>query len=234
MTGLFLLGTDTAVGKTSLARGLLHLGRIRGKPLAPYKPAETGCDPEPRDAVSLIIASGLTDLDVGDVCPYALKTPVAPSVAARLEGQIIDPSVLVQRASILAGRGLPLLVEGAGGLLSPYGPNLDGAGLAKLLGLDVLLVSANRLGTINQTLLALEALERRKLRCRGVVLTNLTAALGPDSATNASELQRITGQPPLGTMRYLVEPSTVDLALAASADLDLTGLFDGALVERPS
>lgn len=229
MKGICLLGTDTAVGKTTLACGLLHLARNRSFPLIPFKPAETGCDPIPLDALRLLEASGHTHLTLEDVCPYALKTPVAPSVAARLDGRTIDPQLLVRRALVLATGGQSLLLEGAGGLLTPYGPGVTGATLAGLLDLDVLLVAANRLGTINQTLLALEALDHRKLRCAGIVLVNVAAADGPDAETNAAEIQSMSGRKPLGVLRFVSEPTPSALASAIRADLDLSTLLGGAL-----
>jgi dethiobiotin synthetase len=228
MKGIILLGTDTGVGKTSVACGLLHLARTRGFPLVPYKPAETGCDPSPLDATRMLAASGIPDLTPRDVCPYALRTPVAPSVAARIQGLTIDRTLLLERASVLA-RGGSLLVEGAGGLLTPYGPGLDGTTLAALFDLDVLLVSANRLGTINHTLLALEALDRRKLRCVGSILVDVDPRGGPDAATNATEIATLSGVKPLGTLRYVAPSTAAHLAAAINADVDLSAILDGAL-----
>ena len=233
MTGLILLGTDTGVGKTTLACGLLHLARLNAFPLVPYKPAETGCNPRPEDAVRMLDAAGIADLTVADVCPYPLRTPVAPSVAARLEGRLIEKAVLLERAAALSSRGRPLLVEGAGGILTPYAPGLDGATLAELFDLDVLLVSANRLGTINQTRLALEALDRRGLRCRGFALVDVSPVPGPDSATNVREIQAATGASTLGILRFVAEPTPVNLASAVKTDLDLSLILDGALQPTP-
>lgn len=233
MTGLILLGTDTGVGKTTLACGLLHLAHLRALSLIPYKPAETGCDPHPEDAARLLHASGITDLTVADICPYPLRKPVAPSVAARLEGRLIEKAVLLERAAALSRGGRPLLVEGAGGLLTPYGPGLDGATLAALLDLEVLLVSANRLGTINQTRLTLEALDRRGLRCRGFVLVDVGPIRGPDSDTNASEIQAATGAAHLGVLPFVTASTPGNLASAVRENLDLSLILDGALQAPP-
>jgi dethiobiotin synthetase len=229
MKGLFLLGTDTGVGKTSLACGLLHLARQRGCPLVPYKPVETGCDPFPQDALRLLHASGHPHLTTADICPYPLRTPVAPTVAARLEGRSLDRRLLVARAASLAGPDQSLLAEGAGGILTPYAPSLDGATLAALLDLDVLLVAANRLGTINHTLLAMEALRNRRLRCVGIVLVDVGPSPGPDAATNAAEIATAGGTKPLGTLRFVRDLSPAALALAVAADIDLSPLLSGAL-----
>jgi dethiobiotin synthetase len=229
MKGIFLLGTDTGVGKTTLACGLLHLARQRAFPLVPYKPVETGCDPLPQDALRLIQSTGSSRLTVSDVCPYALRTPVAPSVAARLDGKTIDPNLLVIRATSLVGPHGFLLAEGAGGLLTPYGPGLDGATLAGLLDLEVVLVAANRLGTINHTLLALEAIRSRGLRCAGIVLVDVIPPTAPDSETNLSEIATVGRQKTLGRLRFLPDRSPRATALAIGSDLDLSPILSGAL-----
>src|SRR6185369_4812142 len=96
------------------------------------------------------------------------------------------------------------LVETAGGVLTPYSPSLTAASLAELLDLDVLLVAANRLGTINHTALALAEIARRRLRLLGLVLVDVTPAAGqPDRPFNAAEIQASTGVRALGTLRHL-------------------------------
>jgi len=248
MRGLLLLGTDTGVGKTTFARGLLQLAHQRGRTLVPFKPAETGCSPEPADARDLLAAatfcdchnaasspsahadrSALLRLTTADVCPYQFREPVAPSAAARAAGVVIEPARLRAAAQQLAALGDGLLVEGAGGVLSPYGPAFTGASLAEELALDVLLVAANRLGTINHTALAVAELRRRQLPLRGIVLVDVTADGGPDRAHNAAEIAALTGVAPLGVLAYTPAPSPLTLAARVAADLDLRPLFDGRL-----
>ena len=250
MRGLLLLGTDTAVGKTTVGRGLLHLAHQRGLTLVPFKPAETGCAPEPADARDLLAAATfcncntarasspaihgdsarLRALTTADVCPYRFREPIAPSAAARAQRVLIDPDRIRAAADRLAALGDGLLVEGAGGVLSPYGPGFTGASLAEQLALDVLLVAANRLGTINHTALAVAELRRRAIRLRGIVLVDVTADGGPDRADNAFEIAQLTGVTPLGVLAYAAAGTPSTLAQRVAADLDLRPLFDGRLV----
>jgi len=249
MRGLLLLGTDTGVGKTTVARGLLQLAHQRGFGLVPFKPAETGCAPEPADARDLLTAATFCECNIAgqiaaahaellqlrrlttaDICPYQFPEPVAPSVAARARGVVIEPSRIRAAADQLAGFGEALLVEGAGGLLSPYGPAFPGVSLAEQLGLDVLLVAANRLGTINHTALAVAELRRRALNLRGIVLVDVTAEGGPDRAYNAAEIAELTGVIPLGVLAHTPTPTPLTLATRVAADLDLRGLFAGRLM----
>lgn len=252
--GLLLLGTDTGVGKTTFGRGLLQLAHQRGLTLVPLKPAETGCAPGPTDARDLLEAATFCDchnvpgqarakhgdlsrlrgLNTGDICPYTFAEPIAPSAAARAAGVVIDPARIRATAERLRALGDALLVEGAGGVLSPYGPGFTGASLAEQLALDVLLVAANRLGTINHTALAVAELRRRGLTVRGIVLVDVTAQGGPDRADNAREIAESTGIAPLGVLRHTPAPTPLTLASRVAADLDLRSLFDGRLAATPA
>lgn len=226
---LCLLGTDTAVGKTTVALALLHLARLRHLRLVPFKPVETGCAPTPADAVRLLEATGRRDLTIADVCPYPLPVPVAPSVAARAAGLSLTASDLLARANALASSADALLIESAGGLLSPYGSGLTSLSLANLFASDVLLVSANRLGTINHTALALAELRRTRVHLAGVILVDVTEEATPDRPHNAAEIHALTGTAPLGTLRFCPSPTPSTLAAALAADVDLSPIFGGAL-----
>jgi dethiobiotin synthase len=138
--GLFIAGTDTGVGKTMVGCALLRAAQQRGRRLVPFKPAETGIDPEPLDALRLHEAAG-APVPLDRVCVYPLRLPAAPQAAAALEGVTISLERIVQRARELTAAGDGLLVEAAGGLLVPYAPGLTGADLAERLGLPVLLVA---------------------------------------------------------------------------------------------
>jgi len=224
--GLVLVGTDTGVGKTTVARALLRLASRRGLLLLPFKPVETGCgDQPPRDARDLLEASRVTSLTLGQVCPYSFAAPVTPSVAARLEGRTIDPVILLRAARDVAIHGDALLIEGAGGLLSPWGPGLHVGSFAAQLGLPVAIVAANRLGTINHTALVAAECRRRQLRCIGFVLVDVSPNPTPDHDTNADEIAGETGLPFLGSLPHL-DPTDADtLADAAAMTLNVTTIF---------
>ena len=242
---LFLVGTDTGVGKTTIAQGLLHLAQRRRLNLAPFKPVESGLDSsETSDALLLLRASARPELTVADVSPYALARPLAPALAARLESRVIPEHRLVRRATQLLQSSSALIVEAAGGLLSPHGAHGTPATLAQTLvkhiAIDILLVSANRLGAINQCALASLALERFALPCAGIVLVNLAPGRTVAQIHNATEIAAATNLPVLGELRFLVTstgneaadlPAHLDtLADALSEDVDLRSLLSGALL----
>jgi dethiobiotin synthetase len=185
--GLFISGTDTGVGKTWVACCLARWGRAKGWSMGVFKPAESG---DGGDALALIRASG-AKLSLEQVRPYAFRLPLAPAVAAAAEGRKVRFATIRRAYDEVAARSDWTLVEGAGGLLVPYAPGLDGAGLAKRLGLPVLLVARAGLGTINHSLLSLEAARRRGLRVLGIVLNGRAKPGDRSVAGNAGQISRL-------------------------------------------
>ena len=185
-----MTGSDTDVGKTHVACALASLAVARGRRVRVYKPVESGCDPEPADAAALARASG-DDRPLSAICPVALRAPISPHAAARLEGRVIDVDALVRAT---ARDGDLLLVEGAGGILTPITDDLLVADLAALLGLPLVLVVEDSLGAINRALLTVEVARHRGLPIAGVVLNRTTAAdPGPAAATHVEAIARLGG-----------------------------------------
>ena len=224
--GLFVVGTDTGVGKTTVACGLLRLALRRGLRPVPFKPVETGCDPNPLDAWALWRASG-ERVPRESVCAYAFRLPAAPSLAAQSEGVRIDIDRLVTRARELAAAGDWLLVEGAGGLLVPYARGVTARDLLAAIGLPVLVVARTSLGTINHTSLTIRETLRTGVPIAAVLLSQTDPAVGPQEFGNADLISDVTGLRPLGPLPYL--PATVRadpdaLADALEAALEPTAL----------
>ena len=191
--GVFITGTDTGVGKTRVGAALAHLLTGRGLCVRPRKPVESGCPTGadgllPQDAAALREAAGCTE-SLESVCRYRLQAPLSPERAAELEGMVLDLGQL--HAACLAGVGNDdfLLVEGAGGFYSPLARGALNADLAGGLGLPVLVVAADRLGTLNHTLLTVEAVRMRGLALAGLVL-NQPAPQSDPLMDNAADLER--------------------------------------------
>jgi dethiobiotin synthetase len=223
--GVVLVGTDTGAGKTAVGGALLRLALRLGKRPVPFKPAETGCQPEPQDALSLLSASGHADLRLSDVCPFPFVPPVAPALAAEMAGVVLRLPDLVGRAEALAARGDFLLVECAGGLLAPYGPGFTGADLAGTLSLPLLLVARNGLGTINHTALTIAEIRRRALPLAGLILTAVSAEATPDRPHNARFIEALTGIVPLASLPYVPDPTPDQLADELARQIDPKDLF---------
>jgi dethiobiotin synthetase len=214
--GLFVTGTDTDVGKTTVARGLLRRALRNGRRVVPFKPAESGvAHGIPSDADLLWEAAG-RPVPRDQVSLWRFAAPLAPAVAAAESGATLALDAAVARAEQLAGDGSPLLVEGAGGLLVPYGPGWTAADLAGRLALPVLVVARAALGTINHTALTVAELRRRQVPIAGIVLVETSAVVTPDRATNPAQIAHLTGIAPAGTLPFLPGAADDDLAAAVS------------------
>jgi dethiobiotin synthetase len=205
MRGLFVTGTDTGVGKTEVACALLEDARARGLDAVGMKPAQSGVGPsEPSDAERLAASSGGAE-PLEAICPYSFGAPLAPAVAARVEGREISLARIVDAARALAARHEAVLVEGAGGLLAPLTDRETFADLAAALGLPALVVARAGLGTVNHTALTVEALRRRGLAVAGIVLNRAGPDDDPSVPYNAGEIARLTGVAPAALLPYVVE-----------------------------
>jgi dethiobiotin synthetase len=202
----------------------------------PFKPVETGTDPEPRDAIRLIAACQRSDLPPALVCPFPFPSPIAPAAAAAQAGVALSLPRLLAAATAAAAHGAPLIVETAGGLLSPYGEQLTSADLAAALRLPVLLVARNALGTVNHTALALAEIRRRGLPLVAVVLVDVDPAPTPDRRLNASLIADLLGTTPLGTLPYIAKPDFPGLAEAIENCVELRPLLESLtrLPPRPA
>ena len=230
---LFITGTDTNVGKTTVARALLAAWRTRGLRVLPLKPIETGCGESmvAADAAALAAAAG-SDLMESCLLRYAL--PVAPEAAARATGAAIDPKALLN-SCLAAGRSAAadnVLVEGAGGLLVPIAPGYTMADLAGELEARVLLVARTRLGMLNHCLLSLAECRRRGLPVVGVILNRTDASRGPEEADNPALLRAHGRVEVLGPLPYVPTASLADLQAAAQAHLPIARLHELAFAAR--
>lgn len=231
--GLFVTGTDTGVGKTQIAAALAHLLANRNLIVRPRKPVESGCRRRkgdrlvPEDAGTLQVAAR-TDDPLELVCPYPLESALSPERAAVLSGKTLTLDD-VQAACFKGVADTDfLLVEGAGGFYSPLASGTLNVDLAVALSLPVLLVAADRLGTIGHTLMAVEAIRRRGLTLAGVVLNRLGSHANP-LMDNAVDLSCWLGQPVIVTNRFdtgTTDPGWMMLcpALSALADRLAAGL----------
>ncbi len=216
--GLFVTGTDTGVGKTRISAILAHLLNARGLVVRPRKPVESGCRSGeagliPEDAVTLQAAAKSDEL-LESICPYRFESALSPERAAALVGKILT----LDEVSAACRQGVTetdfLLVEGAGGFYSPLASGVLNADLAVALSLPVLLVVADRLGTIGHTLLTVEAIKCRGLTLAGVVLNQAAPAVD-QQMDNAAELSRWLGEPVLVTGHFETSGAEPELILVA-------------------
>jgi dethiobiotin synthetase len=169
--GVFVSGTGTEVGKTVVAAVVARTLAAEGKSVAVFKPAVTGLDEGVEtDHALLRRASGSSQSD-GEIAPYRYGPPASPHLAAKLAGEEIDPERLRQTAEVAAEDADAIVCEGVGGLLVPLSPGYLVRDLAVDLGYPLVVVASPGLGTINHTLLTLEAARTAGLDVAAVVLT---------------------------------------------------------------
>ncbi|MDI1276960.1 dethiobiotin synthase [Methylobacter sp.] len=246
--GLFVTGTDTGVGKTQVTAALARLLVERQLMVRPRKPVESGCRSHrfltdcdtsaipgsrregnrllPNDALELQTAA-LSKEVLERICPYTFETALSPERAAALAGISLTLDEL--RSACLDGVANSdfLLVEGAGGFYSPLATHVLNADLTEALSLPVLLVAADRLGAINHTLLAVEAIKTRGLTLAGVVLNRIERHRDP-LMDNVEDLSNWLGQTVIVTEHFTSAegspgwmqlcPSLVTLADGLAAD----------------
>lgn len=205
LRGLFVTGTDTGVGKTVVSAALLARFRLR-VPVSYWKPIQTGieCDDDTAEVQRLSGCSKDELLRQG----VRLRHPVSPHLAAKWAGERIDVQSLGRIPS--TGRWI---IEGAGGVLVPLNDSQTIMDLMAALGVPVLVVARSTLGTINHTLLTLEALRARALRVAGVVMTG-------EDANNHAAIERYGGVSVLGQMPLFDALTPECVAQWAQACLD--------------
>jgi dethiobiotin synthetase len=186
----FITGTDTGVGKTYVTRLILETLRNAGNDAVGYKPVACG---DREDATILAAASGGLDLD--EINPVYLKTPVAPYVAGMLENRAVDPAVLIAGYHQLAAKHAKVLVEGAGGWEVPISANYRISDLAADLKLPVILVAGNKLGALNHIILTVNAIRAKGLVCAGIILNQLEDEMDTAMITNKGVVEDLTGVP---------------------------------------
>ncbi|XLY90428.1 dethiobiotin synthase [Ectopseudomonas mendocina] len=220
----FITGTDTEVGKTTIAAGLLHAARLHGLSTAAAKPVASGCVSTAQglrndDALALLAQCSLP-LRYEEVNPLAFEPAIAPHLAAREVGVVLDVASLYQSVRGVLDRGADFtLVEGAGGWRVPLSGAQSLSDLAVALGLPVILVVGVRLGCINHAVLSAEAIARDGLQLAGWVANIIepqTSRLEENLATLAERLPA----PCLGQVPRLQSAQ----ADAVSAYLDLERL----------
>ena len=217
LRGCFVTGTDTGVGKTVVAAAMVAWLRREGLTVRAHKPLVTGLDepPDPiwpRDHELLAEMAGSAP---DEVMVAGYGPPVSPHLAAELTGSAPPPfSVLTAAVSAAAAPGTVTVVEGVGGLLVPLGPDGDVRALARELGLPLVIVARAGLGTINHTLLTVEAARAAGLQVAGAVLTPWPVRPGALERSNLQTIARL-GAVEVATLGVVARPEADLLADAA-------------------
>lgn len=209
---LFIAGTDTEIGKTFVAAQIAAQLCAAGVTVGVYKPVASGCEPDANgtlisdDAVRLWNAAGQPET-LEAVCPQRFRAPLAPCTAAKEEGRKIDRRKMLDGVKWWQTRCQTLLVEGAGGLMSPLDEGYFNADLARDLNAEVIIVAADRLGVINHTLLTLMAAKTCGLKVLGIILNRIHPLPDPSVDSNQQAILQYADVPLLAVMEFQPNPS---------------------------
>jgi dethiobiotin synthetase len=198
--GVFVTGTGTEVGKTVVAAVIARTLASTGRRVAVFKPAVTGLDDPGETDHELLRRAAASGQGDENIAPYRYRPPASPHLAASLVRERIDPARLRATAAAAAEEADELVCEGVGGLLVPLADGYTVRDLAADLALPLVVAAAPGLGTINHTLLTLEAARSASLEVSMVVLTPWPDA---PSAVEASNRETIAA---LGAVRVETVP----------------------------
>ncbi len=218
MNGVFITGTDTGVGKTLCAAGILEAYRQQGFSTIAMKPVASGCeqtDEGLRNEDALLLMQHMSEqANYDEINPYAFLPPMAPHLAAARNDLVINSGALVEQAHALASRADRIVIEGAGGWLAPLNEQQTFADLAVQFKLPVVLVVGIRLGCLNHALLTVENIQHRGVNMAGWIanigLENTSDCL--DIGENIATLESRISAPLLGKIPYLNDQNILEIA----------------------
>jgi dethiobiotin synthetase len=193
LDGVFVTGTGTEVGKTVVAAAIAHGLAGGGRRVAVFKPAVTGLDQGAEPDHELLRGAAASDQSDDEIAPYRYRPAASPHLAAELAGETIEPARLLEGARRAGAEADALVCEGVGGLLVPLTLGYLVRDFARDLGLPLVVAAPPGLGTINHTLLTLEAARAVGLAVAAVVLTPWPREPGALERSNLEALRRLGG-----------------------------------------
>jgi len=232
LKGFFVTGTDTEIGKTVVAAGVVRALAAEGRRIAAMKPVASGAEQTDaglrnEDALHLMAAANV-EAGYPEVNPYCFEPPIAPHLAAEEAGISIRPEVILDSAAALAARADALVVEGVGGWQVPLAPGFGIPDLARKLKLPVLLVVGLRLGCINHARLSAESILASGCNLVGWVGNVATAEPMAREEANVGTLKELLPVPCLGLVPHLA----VATPAAVARHLDVAALEDAVYGKR--
>lgn len=221
MSNIFISGTDTGVGKTLISSGLVRLARKRGINCVGIKPVETGCPIkdgmlEPIDG-RILWEAGDRSFSLDECAPYRFAMPASPFRAAAMEDSNLRVSDIVEHVLAVSEDATMTVVEGAGGLMAPVEDHKMMIDIIEQLRFPTILVARMALGTINHTVLSVEALQKRKIPIKGIVLSVSQEFSGPEEEYTPGDLARIVPDIPIVKLPFLKQAHNIDPEVLSEA-----------------
>jgi len=211
MNSYFITGTDTDVGKTIVTTWLMLQARQKGFDAVPMKPVQTGCVEQEGKLIAPDLAFTLSaaQLEVSEeeqqrMCPYRFKPACSPHLAAQMEDIQIEPKIIMQHLHKLQQKHDLVLVEGAGGIFVPIYKQFMMLNLMQKMNIPVILAARAGLGTINHSLLSIQALRFAGLDIAGIVFIQTTPTNKLDiQEDNVITIEKLGSIPILGQIPYI-------------------------------
>lgn len=193
MNGVFVTGTGTEVGKTVVAAAAARTLAGGGARVTVFKPCVTGLEEAGESDHELLRRAAGSDQSDAEIAPYRYGPPVSPHLGAQLAGEEIDPGQLLAAAAAAASNADAIVCEGVGGLLVPLRGEYLVRDLAAELGYPLAIVASPGLGTINHTLLTVEAARAAGLEVAAVVLTPWPEEPSAVERSNRETIAKLAG-----------------------------------------
>ncbi|WP_058486603.1 dethiobiotin synthase [Defluviitalea phaphyphila] len=207
--GVFIVGTDTDVGKTIITAGLIYVLRSNGYNTSYFKGALSGALEKenmliPQDTKIVSEVSNLKE-DYNNITPYVYKTAVSPHLAAKIENKPIKLNVIKEKYSYLKEKYDYIVAEGSGGIICPLIDDKRGLytleNLIKDLKMSVIIVARAGLGTINHTVLTVEYIKKIGINIKGIIINNYKEEILYDD--NIQMIEKLTKVPIIGKFKYI-------------------------------
>ncbi|GAB6138685.1 dethiobiotin synthase [Halanaerobaculum tunisiense] len=228
--GIFIIGTDTDIGKTVVTAGLTAALRQQSYDLGVMKPFQSGAIEEGNKLlapdIEFVLKHTSLDTDYDLLNPIRLEPPLAPSVAAREEGVEIDLDQVKSAYQQLQEKYQGLVVEGAGGLMVPLAKDFLIPDLVTMLDLPVIIVARPNLGTINHTVLTVKLARQLGIDVLGVIINGYPQEAGVAEETNPDIISDLAEIPILGIVPYIEDLEEVDLGKVVADNVDLERIID--------
>lgn len=213
MNSYFITGTDTGIGKTTITAAVAAAIRKRGIDVGVMKPIATGIPRgsgiKSEDAALLMEAAKVND-DEMTVNPVFLPLAISPFDASRILSLKIDMGQVLEKFQHLQRSHQMVLVEGIGGLMTPIMRDYFVADMVKMMGLEAILVTRSKLGTLNHTIMTVEMCRKYRIPMKGLVINFFDEKGGPEEVSCSSTLHEITGLPILGMVPLIKGSQDLD------------------------
>jgi len=227
VNGIFVTGTDTDVGKTFVSSGLAAVLKEKKIDVGVFKPLISGIAREdPASDTSLLKQLSETSLSYEEITPFTFKKPLAPYMAAKLEGKSVRIEQVIRHWENIKGKHEFFIVEGAGGISVPLGEDFLASDLIKALELPIVIVARPNLGTFNHIFLTVQYAKSLGLAIAGVVINGKNEHSDIAEKTNPELIEKFCGVPILGITPKLKEITEENIKHMVKDHVNVTSLIN--------